>query len=51
MSHPTPEPDMDRESATLLSYLNAPRAHVLGILEGLDEDALRRHTRLHDHGR
>ncbi len=40
MSQPTPE--MDRESATLLSYLSAQRAHVLGILAGLDEDALRR---------
>jgi len=40
MSQPTPE--MDRESATLLLYLSAQRAHVLGILEGLDEDALRR---------
>ncbi len=38
MSQPTP----DTESATLLSYLNAQRQHVLGILEGLDEDALRR---------
>lgn len=26
----------------LLSYLNAQREHVLGILEGLDEEALRR---------
>jgi hypothetical protein len=32
----------DTESTTLLSYLSAQRQHVLGILEGLDEDALRR---------
>src|SRR5262249_34289283 len=32
----------DTETRTLLSYLNAQRDHVLGILEGLDEDALRR---------
>jgi len=38
MSQPTP----DRENKTLLSYLSAQRAHVLGILEGLDEEALRR---------
>lgn len=30
------------ESTMLLSYLNAQRHHVLGILEGLDEEALRR---------
>lgn len=30
------------ESKTLLAYLNAQRAHVLGILEGLEEEALRR---------
>lgn len=30
------------ENTMLLSYLNAQRDHVLGILEGLDEDALRR---------
>ena len=38
MSQPTP----GIESKTLLSYLSAQRAHVLGILEGLDEEALRR---------
>jgi len=38
MSQQTP----DMENKTLLSYLSAQRAHVLGILEGLDEDALRR---------
>src|SRR5256884_7280692 len=38
MSQPTP----GMESTTLLSYLSAQRTHVLGILEGLDEDALRR---------
>ena len=32
----------DVERATLLSYLSAQRDHALGILEGLDEDALRR---------
>jgi hypothetical protein len=30
------------ESEILLSYLNAQRDHVLGILKGLDEEALRR---------
>lgn len=30
------------ESTRLLSYLSAQRDHVLGILEGLDEEALRR---------
>ena len=30
------------ETNVLLDYLNAQRRHVLGILEGLDEDALRR---------
>jgi uncharacterized damage-inducible protein DinB len=30
------------ETQVLLSYLDAQRRHVLGILEGLDEDALRR---------
>jgi len=29
------------ETTTLLRYLNAQREHALGILEGLDEDALR----------
>jgi hypothetical protein len=38
MSQSTP----DTEPKALLSYLNAQRDHVLGILEGLDEDALRR---------
>jgi hypothetical protein len=38
MAQPTP----GRERTTLLSYLSAQRQHVLGILEGLDEDALRR---------
>ncbi len=38
MSRPT----LGRESKTLLSYLGAQRDHVLGILEGLDEDVLRR---------
>ena len=38
MSPPTP----DRQTTTLLSYLNAQRHHVLGILEGLDDEALRR---------
>jgi len=32
----------DMEHTTLLSYLSNQRDHVLGILEGLDEDALRR---------
>jgi uncharacterized damage-inducible protein DinB len=38
MSHRT----IDLEIKTLLGYLNAQREHVLGILEGLDEEALRR---------
>ena len=33
-------PDLER--AALRRYLNAQRAHVLGILDGLDEAALRR---------
>lgn len=32
----------DQEHVTLLSYLNAQRDHVLGILEDMDDDALRR---------
>lgn len=32
----------DSENALMLSYLAAQRRHVLGILEGLDEQALRR---------
>lgn len=36
------QPPLGMESKTLLSYLGAQRAHVLGILEGLDEEALRR---------
>jgi Protein of unknown function (DUF664) len=31
-----------QESTLLLDYLNTQRRHVLGILEGLDEQALRR---------
>ncbi|MEQ7127703.1 DinB family protein [Actinopolymorpha sp. B11F2] len=34
---PTPS-----ETRTLISYLDAQREHVLGILEGLDDQALRR---------
>lgn len=37
-----PQPLPDTESKILLAYLNAQRKHVLGILEGLDEEALRR---------
>lgn len=33
---------METETGLLLSSLNNQRAHVLGILEGLSEDALRR---------
>ncbi|CAN5574137.1 DinB family protein [soil metagenome] len=32
----------DAEASTLISYLDAQREHALGILDGLDEDALRR---------
>lgn len=35
-------PEMDGEGAMLRSYLNAQRDHVLGILDGLDDEALRR---------
>lgn len=35
-------PPLGAESRTLLSYLDAQRRHVLGILEGLDDEALRR---------
>lgn len=38
--HVTAQPSPEAE--LLLSKLNAQREHVLGILEGLDEDALRR---------
>lgn len=38
MSQPAP----GIESKALLRYLNAQREHVIGILEGLDEEALRR---------
>jgi hypothetical protein len=38
MSQPAP----DVEIKTLLRYLNSQRDHALGILEGLDEAALRR---------
>jgi hypothetical protein len=37
-----PQPPPDTERRALLAYLNAQREHVLGILEGLDEEALRR---------
>lgn len=33
---------LDIETSTLLRHLNAQRGHALSILEGLDEDALRR---------
>ncbi len=36
------QPALDVEVKTLLRYLNDQRQHALGILEGLDEDALRR---------
>jgi len=36
------QPTLGMESQTLLFYLSAQRDHVLGILEGLDEEALRR---------
>ena len=39
-----PEPDraVATEATTLLSCLNAQRHHILGSLDGLDDDALRR---------
>src|SRR6266571_2346560 len=36
------QPPMTKESQALLSSLAAQRDHVLGILEGLSEEALRR---------
>jgi uncharacterized damage-inducible protein DinB len=36
------EPAISREGTALLSSLNNQREHVLGILEGLGDDALRR---------
>ena len=33
---------MSTETVTLLAYLQSQRAHVLGIVEGLDDQALRR---------
>ena len=39
---PMSQPSPGTESETLLAHLNAQREHVLGILEGLDEEALRR---------
>ena len=35
-------PALSAEHQALLAHLNAQRQHVLGILEGLDEEALRR---------
>jgi hypothetical protein len=37
-----PQLTLDMESKTLLTYLSAQRDHALGILEDLDEEALRR---------
>ena len=37
-----PQPSMIRENKVLLASLTAQREHVLGILEGLSEEALRR---------
>lgn len=42
MPEPATAPDSTAETNTLLAYLDAQRRHVLGILEDLDEDALRR---------
>ncbi len=36
------QPTLGVETTALLKYLNDQRAHALGILEGLDEDVLRR---------
>src|SRR3954470_4693900 len=38
----TLQPTLGVENTTLLTYLDAQREHALGILEGLDEEALRR---------
>ena len=40
----TPQQPQGSEHTALLGYLDAQREHVLGILEGLDEEALRRRT-------
>ena len=37
-----PQPELGNETRALLSSLNDQRDHVLGILEGLPEEALRR---------
>jgi uncharacterized damage-inducible protein DinB len=37
-----PEPEMSKESRLLLASLSGQRDHVLGILEGLSDEALRR---------
>lgn len=37
-----PQVTLSAEHKTLLAYLNAQREHALGILEGLDEETLRR---------
>ena len=37
-----PQPELGNETRALLSSLNNQRDHVLGILEGLPEEALRR---------
>ena len=37
-----PEPEVYGERAVLLSYLNKQRDHVLGILDGLSDEDLRR---------
>jgi len=42
MEEPMPHAILSGEATTLLSYLGDRRDHALGILEGLDEDALRR---------
>jgi hypothetical protein len=35
------QPELETEKAALLAWLNQQRAHALGILDGLDEAALR----------
>ena len=36
------EPEMSAERSTLLAYLQSQRRHVLGIIDGLGDEALRR---------
>jgi hypothetical protein len=41
MPHPV-DPEVGPEARALLDHLNAQREHILGIIDGLDDDTLRR---------